>query len=202
MSLLFYSLWDATGFSNSLTSDLSSLLIQHCSGSNLVVQNSSALGLGVWLEKYPKQMPQILDQLLSTYNDKNTTPPPTKDSFGREIYVEYQDPWECRVGVAKALEQLSKAAKLSDVMKFFKFVIPLALSDKNAKVRSAMMSAAQEAISSHGNKLAGDLMAHSEECLKSIPDSHEADTVRQSIIVLMGSLAKHLDKGNPKVRGY
>ena len=30
-------------------------------------------------------------------------------------------------------------------------------------------------------------------------DTHEADTIRQSIVVLMGTLAKHMDKENPKV---
>lgn len=42
-------------------------------------------------------------------------------------------------------------------------------------------------------------MAHFEQSLKEAGDSHEADTIRQSIVVLMGTLAKHMDKGNPKV---
>ncbi len=182
-----------------LTSDLSPLLLEHCSGNNLVIHDSTALALGVWLEKFPDMTNQVMERLMTIYGDKRTTPPPTKDSFGREIIVEYQDMWEGRVGVAKALEQLSRSADLTEGMKFLKFVIPESLSDPSHRVQSAMMSAAQAAISIHGDKIAGELMSHSEECLKSIPDNKEADVVRQSIIVLMGTLAKHMDKGNPKV---
>lgn len=188
-----------TTFNDDLVADLSSLLIQHCSGSNLVIQSSTALALGVWLEKHSDQMSPTLDRLMSMYTAKRTTAPPRKDSFGRDIFIEYHDAWESRVGVAKALEQLSKHADSTEAMKFLKFVIPQTLSDPSPKVQSAMMAAAQAAIGCHGDGLAGELMAHSEECLKSIPDCQEADVVRQSIIVLMGTLAKHMDKENPKV---
>ena len=144
-------------------------------------------------------MTLALDQLVATYDNKRTTPPPSKDSFGRDLIVEYRDQWEGRVGVAKALEQLSQHADLAETMRFLKFVIPKALSDPSLKVQSAMMAASKAAIGCHGDHLAAELMAHSEECLKSISDSQEADTVRQAIIVLMGTLAKHMDKENPKV---
>lgn len=182
-----------------LISDLSNLLIQHSSGSNLVIQDGTALALGAWLGKHPDQTTPTLDCLLSTYKTKRTTPPPTKDSFGRDIFIDYHDPWECRLGVAKSLEQLSKCADSTEAMKLLKFVIPNALSDPSPRVQSAMMAAAQAAIGCHGDDLAGELMSHSEECLNSIPDSQEADIVRQSIVVLMGTLAKHLDRENPKV---
>jgi hypothetical protein len=180
-------------------SQLSPLLIQQCSSGNLVMQSSTALALGAWLDHYPDQVRHTLDALIDTYSKKKSTPPPKQDSFGRDIFIEYRDQWEERVGVASALEQLSKHAESADAMHFLKFVIPRALSDPSPKVQSAMMAAAQAAIGCHGDTLAGELMAHSEESLKSIPDSQEADVVRQCIIVLMGSLAKHIDKENPKV---
>lgn len=39
-----------------------------------------------------------------------------------------------------------------------------------------------------------------ENCLSSAPDTASFDAVRQSIVILMGSLAKHLDKDNPKIK--
>ena len=36
---------------------------------------------------------------------------------------------------------------------------------------------------------------------QAVPDTVEADVVRQSIVVLMGTLAQHMDKTNPKVGG-
>ncbi len=35
--------------------------------------------------------------------------------------------------------------------------------------------------------------------VQAVPDTMEADIVRQSIVVLMGTLAQHMDKDNPKV---
>lgn len=182
-----------------MISELSNVLIQQCSSGNLVTQLSTALALGAWLGKHPDQVGGALDSLLATYGVKRAAPPPQKDSFGRDIFIDFRDPWECRVGVAKALEQLSKCADSATAMAFLKFVIPEALADPSAEVRSAMMGAAQATIGCHGDSLAGELMAHSEESLKFIPDSAEADTVRQAIIVLMGVLARHMDKDNPKV---
>ena len=39
-----------------------------------------------------------------------------------------------------------------------------------------------------------------EEFLKNAPNDASYDAVRQSVVVLMGSLAKHLDKIDPKVK--
>ena len=184
-----------------LTPDLSGLLIQHCYNSNLTIQTHAAKAMGVWLETHSDETDQMLDQLVSTYHTHLTTPPPSKDAFGREIFVEYRDNWQCRVGVAKTMEQLSTRANITQAMTFLKFVIPGALSDPNPKVQHAIIVGAQTAISCHGNSLEVELMHHAEESLKTIPDILEADRVRQSIIVLMGTLAKHMDKDSPKVSG-
>ena len=61
------------------------------------------------------------------------------------------------------------------------------------------MSAAKTAIGCHGDDLADQLMDHCEGCLQSAGDTRESDVIRQSVVVLMGTLARHLDKGNPKV---
>ena len=63
------------------------------------------------------------------------------------------------------------------------------------------MSAAKTAIGCHGADIAGELMEHCETCLQSAGDTRESDVIRQSIVVLMGTLARHLDKGDPKVCG-
>lgn len=39
-----------------------------------------------------------------------------------------------------------------------------------------------------------------EEFLKNAPNDASYDAVRQSVVILMGSLAKHLDKNDPKVK--
>ena len=61
------------------------------------------------------------------------------------------------------------------------------------------MAAAKTTIGCHGDGIAGELMGHCETYLQSAGDTRESDIIRQSVVVLMGTLAKHLDKGNPKV---
>ena len=39
-----------------------------------------------------------------------------------------------------------------------------------------------------------------EDFLVQAPDTASFDAVRQSVVILMGSLAKHLDKDDPKVK--
>ena len=43
------------------------------------------------------------------------------------------------------------------------------------------------------------LLGKFEDCL-SLPDSESSDALRQSIVILMGTLARHLDKTDPKVK--
>ena len=42
-------------------------------------------------------------------------------------------------------------------------------------------------------------MSHFDSCLSNLGNSQDDDVVRQAIVVLMGSLAKHMDKDDPKV---
>ena len=102
----FVRLWDSSGFGNSLTDDLVPLLIQHISSSNLVMHDAVAKAIGVWLEVHRSKASEILDQLITTYKEKRSAPPPTSDEFGRVVATEYHDKWEGRVGVAKAMEQV------------------------------------------------------------------------------------------------
>jgi len=39
-----------------------------------------------------------------------------------------------------------------------------------------------------------------EQCLSDAPATASYDALRQSIVILMGTLAKHLDVDNPKVK--
>ena len=41
-----------------------------------------------------------------------------------------------------------------------------------------------------------------EQFLDLAPDTSEHDTIRQAVVILMGCLARHLDKDDPKVRKY
>ena len=106
------------------------------------------------------------------------------------------------MGLAKAMEPVPKFLETKAALDFLKFIIPDALSEVNPEVQKVIMSAARAAITTHGESVAGELMGHFDKCLQSVPHTVEADILRQSIVVLMGTLAQHMDKSKPKVRLY
>jgi hypothetical protein len=63
-----------------------------------------------------------------------------------------------------------------------------------------MLDAAVVTINLHGKDTAAELLPVFEDFLDKAPASRSYDNVRQSVVILMGSLAKHLDKSDPKVR--
>ena len=69
-------------------------------------------------------------------------------------------------------------------------------------VRKDMLNAAIATIDLHGKDTVTDLLPVFEDFLDSAPDDRSYDTVRQAVVVMMGSLARHLDKDNPKAGGY
>lgn len=63
-----------------------------------------------------------------------------------------------------------------------------------------MLNAALKAINDHGKSNIALLLPVFEQFLDMAPDTSAHDTIRQSVIILMGCLARHLDKDDPKVR--
>ena len=48
-------------------------------------------------------------------------------------------------------------------------------------------------------ELVSSLMEHFDQCLSNAGSTHDDDLVRQSVVVLMGTLASHMDHHDPKV---
>lgn len=63
-----------------------------------------------------------------------------------------------------------------------------------------MLTAALAMVNLHGTNTINSLLPIFEEFLDKAPDSKGYDAVRQSVIILMGSLARHLDKDEEKIK--
>merc|ERR550532_1747042 len=63
-----------------------------------------------------------------------------------------------------------------------------------------MLKAAMAIVDIHGKTTASDLLPVFEDFLDNAPKEQKYDDARQSVVILMGSLAKHLDPSDPKVR--
>ncbi|BES98072.1 translational activator [Nesidiocoris tenuis] len=164
------------------------------------IQQAAAHGLASLLPQTEKcSVPTILQLLLEIYAEKNNMIPAKVDSLGR-IVEKPIDTWEPRSGVALALSQLAPLLSPPQVTHLAKFYVDKGLGDRNDVVRNNMLAAALAAVDQHGKETVSQLLPIFEPVLDKGPDCSSYDAVRQSVVILMGSLARHLDKDDPKVK--
>ncbi|KAM9331114.1 stalled ribosome sensor GCN1 isoform 2-T2 [Gastrophryne carolinensis] len=190
--------WDLLGLE--LQPDLCSLLIKDVIHHEEAVRKAGAEALSHAVAEYRNQATEVLKKLVELYHEKLYRPPPVLDALGRVISESPPDQFEARCGVALALNQLAQYLDGSQVKPLFQFFVPDALNDRHADVRKCMLDAALSALNTHGKDCVGSLLPVFEDFLKNAPNDASYDAVRQSVVILMGSLAKHLDKSDPKVK--
>ncbi|KAJ4944183.1 hypothetical protein JOQ06_012728, partial [Pogonophryne albipinna] len=166
-------LWESLGLE--LVPDLCSLLIVDVTHHEEAVRSAAAEALSSAVSTYRDQAPAVLGLLTQLYHEKLYRPPPVLDALGR------------------FLEE-------AQVTPLFLFFVPDALNDRHPEVRRCMLDAALSALNTHGKDNVSCLLPVFEEFLKNAPQDASYDSVRQSVVILMGSLAKHLDKNDPKVK--
>ena len=86
------------------------------------------------------------------------------------------------------------------VLNIYCFVLLQGLGDRHEVVRKDMLAAAVVTIDNHGKNTVSDLLPVFEDFLDNAPSDSSYDIVRQSVVILMGGLARHLEKDDPKVR--
>uniref|UniRef100_A0A8C4LHE0 Stalled ribosome sensor GCN1 n=1 Tax=Equus asinus asinus TaxID=83772 RepID=A0A8C4LHE0_EQUAS len=191
-------LWLTMGLD--LQPDLCSLLIDDVIYHEAAVRQAGAEALSQAVARYQRQAAEVMGRLMEIYQEKLYRPPPVLDALGRVISESPPDQWEARCGLALALNKLSQCLDSSQVKPLFQFFVPDALNDRNPDVRKCMLDAALATLNIHGKENVNSLLPVFEEFLKNAPNDASYDAVRQSVVVLMGSLAKHLDKSDPKVK--
>uniref|UniRef100_A0A8C1DR55 GCN1 activator of EIF2AK4 n=1 Tax=Cyprinus carpio carpio TaxID=630221 RepID=A0A8C1DR55_CYPCA len=183
-----------------LVPELCALLIEDVIHHEEAVRSAGAEALSSAVSQYREQSATVLTQLTELYHQKLYRPPPVLDALGRVISESPPDQWEARCGIALALNKLAEFLDESQVTPLFLFFVPDALNDRHVEVRRCMLDAALSALNTHGKDSVNSLLPVFEEFLKNAPQDANYDSVRQSVVILMGSLAKHLDKSDPKVK--
>ncbi|XP_047142571.2 stalled ribosome sensor GCN1 isoform X1 [Hydra vulgaris] len=164
------------------------------------IRTASSMALATSLGEQPALAPMVISTLLMTYEEQNKIPAPVIDNLGRAVSVHFVDPWEARQGVALTLEKIIAFIPDEQVEVLFRFFVPTAFSDRNELVRKQMLDAALAYVNHSGQNHMTLLLSIFEEFLDSAPDSSAHDVIRQSVIILTGSLAKHLSKTDPKIK--
>ncbi|KAK7871251.1 hypothetical protein R5R35_007540 [Gryllus longicercus] len=163
------------------------------------LQRAGAQALADLLRTVPVQLPGMLQSLLAIYHERLVMVPPKLDSLGR-VVEQPVDTWEPRAGVALALVQLAPLLDAATVSQLITFFVGTGLGDRSPEVRKHMLAAALAAVDLHGKETVNSLLPVFEGFLDKAPDSGSFDAVRQSVVILMGSLARHLEKDDKKVK--
>ncbi|XP_012272971.1 eIF-2-alpha kinase activator GCN1 [Orussus abietinus] len=163
------------------------------------IQQAAACALAQLLTEDPKLMPSILDRLLQLYTDKLVMIPPKLNDFGR-VVEQPIDTWGPRRGVALALAQLAPLLTSDTIFKLVQFFVSTGLGDRNPAVRTEMLTAAVAAVDLHGKANITSLLPVFEDFMDKAPKIGSFDSIKQSVVILMGSLARHLDKDDPRIK--
>ncbi|KAK0174572.1 hypothetical protein PV327_010330 [Microctonus hyperodae] len=196
--LLANEIWDTVGFvaNNEI---LCEELIQDVAHPVEAIQQATAHALADILIKNKHLVSYILDKLLTLYKDKLTMIPPKMNDFGR-VVEQPIDIWGPRRGVALALAQLAPLLSAETINGQIQFYVSIGLGDRNAIVRNEMLTAALAAVDLHGKANITSLLPVFEDFMDKAPKIGSFDAIKQSVVILMGSLARHLDKDDPRIK--
>lgn len=163
------------------------------------VQQAAAHALAQCLSTMPELTSPILDSLLQLYQEKLAMIPPKLNDFGRVIEQPI-DTWGPRRGVALALTQIAPLLTADTIHRLVQFFVSTGLGDRNLSVRTEMLTAAVAAVDLHGKMNITSLLPVFEDFMDKAPKIGSFDSIKQSVVILMGSLARHLDKDDPRIK--
>ncbi|KAL1855477.1 translational activator of GCN4 [Paecilomyces lecythidis] len=143
----------------------------------------------------------VLFDLQSRYEDEIKPKPPAKDKYGMPLKAEVSDNWEVRSGIALAFKAMTKGFQGDQIVSFFKFLIEKGpLVDKNSVVRAQMADSGRTIIALRGQEKVEELMDLFETTLETSDKATESsDWLNEAVVVLYGSLARHLKAQDPRL---
>lgn len=196
--ILANELWNLADFS-AQAEILCEELIQDIAHPVEPVQQAAAHALAQSLASVPHLTPSVLDNLLQLYQEKLAMIPPKLNDFGRVIEQPI-DTWGPRRGVALALAQIAPFLTAETIHRLIQFFVLTGLGDRNQSVRTEMLTAAVAAVDLHGSANIASLLPVFEDFMDKAPKIGSFDSIKQSVVILMGSLARHLDKNDPRIK--
>lgn len=166
------------------------------------IREAGARALGHCVEEDPAIFPNVLKALEQRYKEKAKLPVPERDKYGMVKKVEVTDDWQTRSGIASGFKALSRTFRSDMIKDFMGFLIAEGpLIDRSSIVRSEMAEAGMTIIASRGREQLEPLMHLFENALESSDkQSQESDWVSEAVILLYGSLARHLSDGDGRVK--
>ena len=163
------------------------------------IRSAGAEALASALQLNANEVDPTVKRLMKLYGDKLAMTPAVLDNFGRELQPP-MDVWEPRAGIGLALYRLVPLMDDATVVRLAAFFVPKGLGDREESVQKTMLNAAVNMVDQHGKETITKLLPVFEKFMDDAPKSGSFDSVRQSVVILMGSLARHLEKEDPRVK--
>lgn len=195
-------IWEFSKFTitTELLSSLLALFNKDDSGLRLFTARAYASASIVLEKETSGSLQNSLDMLLEFYRTKAVPLEAIVDEFGLVTVAaaDRKDPWQERSTAAIALKEISPG--LPDdgpyVVNLIRFLVEDgALGDRELLVRQEMKEAGVEIITSHGAQKSEELIPIFETALT----SKIKTTVKENVIILYGTLARHLQANDSRI---
>ena len=164
------------------------------------LQMAASLALANILEDLDDNIGDVLEKLMNLYLTKADIIGPILDEMGRVMFEAPADKWEERIGIADALVNIVPLLINEQLLNLVSLIVPRGLSDHSAAVQARMRDVGINVINVHGKLVIDVLLPVFENYLDNTPDSKATDVVKQNVVILMATLAKHLKQDDPKVK--
>lgn len=189
-------LWTNLGFE--IPSILNEDLLKDIIHDESCVQKAAACSLVSLLKENQEGVSAVLNHLLEIYMEKLILVPAVLDQFNREI-VPPVDLWLPRRGVAVTISQIAQFFDLPTVEMIIQFMVSTGLRDREEIVHKEMLAASLAVVDLHGKECVATLLPVFEDFLDKAPNNSDYDNIRHAVVILMGSLARHLDKDDKRI---
>jgi len=195
---------DAIWEENALEVDDSSYgkLIPYLASKDSQLRGAAARGLAHAIELDPPKFARILSELQAKYEDEARPKEPEKDKYGMPKKMDTTDIWEFRSGIALAFGAMTNGFEGEQIVSFLRFLIERGpLIDRSSTVRDQMAESGRSVIASRGQQKVEELMQLLETTLEtSDKATQQSDLLNEAVVVLYGSLARHLKAEDPRLQ--
>jgi Generalcontrol nonderepressible 1 (Gcn1) N-terminal/HEAT-like repeat len=176
-------------------------IIKYLDAKDSQLRGAAARALAHSIELNPSTFDVVLSDLQSKYSDEVKPKAPGKDKYGMPLKADTTDVYEIRSGIALAFKAMTKLFEKDRIVSFMKFLIENGpLVDKNALVREQMADCGRSIIEERGQQKVEELMALFEKTLETSDKATESsDWLNEAVIILYGSLARHLKSGDSRL---
>ncbi|EGC41862.1 60S ribosomal protein [Histoplasma capsulatum var. duboisii H88] len=192
-------IWEQNAFD--VDENSANLLIKYLNTKDSQLRGTAARALAHACEVSPEVFTNIFTKLQSKYREEVRPKAPEKDAYGMPKKFDGQDKWEPRSGIALAFGAMVKGFQKDQIVTLLQFLINEGpLIDKSAFVRRQMAESGSAVITLRGAENVEQLMQLFEQSLEtSDKASEQSDWLNEAVVVLYGSLARHLRPGDKRV---